>query len=118
MLCGSQTGTGVDVAERIGREAQRRHFHVTVAQLDDFPTVIPPLIPTLLSLLPLLPCCLLPAAPPAAPPAVLDPSPLWQLHFGYWCTRQRRIMNMSTIAWRSLPDCARDFGWVFPNDPS
>ena len=34
VLYGSQTGTAQDVAERIGREAKRRHFATRVTALD------------------------------------------------------------------------------------
>ncbi|XP_061459687.1 NADPH-dependent diflavin oxidoreductase 1 isoform X2 [Rhineura floridana] len=36
ILFGSQTGTAEDAAERIGREAKRRHFQCTVEALDDY----------------------------------------------------------------------------------
>ncbi|XP_037795857.1 NADPH-dependent diflavin oxidoreductase 1-like [Penaeus monodon] len=37
VLYGSQTGTAQEVAERIGREAQRYFFLATVAAMDDYP---------------------------------------------------------------------------------
>ncbi|XP_075761313.1 NADPH-dependent diflavin oxidoreductase 1 isoform X1 [Pelodiscus sinensis] len=37
VLFGSQTGTAQDTAERIGREAKRRHFHCRVEALDSYP---------------------------------------------------------------------------------
>ncbi|XP_071115588.1 NADPH-dependent diflavin oxidoreductase 1-like [Haliotis cracherodii] len=36
VLYGSQTGTAQDVAERVGREARRRHFHTRVSELDSY----------------------------------------------------------------------------------
>ena len=39
VLYGSQTGTAQDVAERIGREAKRRHFASRVAALDSYNVV-------------------------------------------------------------------------------
>ena len=39
ILYGSQTGTAQDVAERIGREAKRRHLAVRVFPLDSYPVV-------------------------------------------------------------------------------
>uniref|UniRef100_A0A452GTA5 Flavodoxin-like domain-containing protein n=1 Tax=Gopherus agassizii TaxID=38772 RepID=A0A452GTA5_9SAUR len=39
VLFGSQTGTAQDTAERIGREAKRRHFHCRVEALDSYPVV-------------------------------------------------------------------------------
>ncbi|XP_070614517.1 NADPH-dependent diflavin oxidoreductase 1 isoform X2 [Erythrolamprus reginae] len=36
VLYGSQTGTAQDMAERVGREAKRRHFHCKVEALDDY----------------------------------------------------------------------------------
>ncbi|KAG8141890.1 hypothetical protein E2320_006552 [Naja naja] len=36
VLYGSQTGTAQDAAERVGREAKRRHFHCKVEALDDY----------------------------------------------------------------------------------
>ncbi|XP_022085194.1 NADPH-dependent diflavin oxidoreductase 1-like [Acanthaster planci] len=36
VLYGSQTGTAQDVAERIGREAKRRHFKTRVLAMDDY----------------------------------------------------------------------------------
>uniref|UniRef100_J3SC79 NADPH-dependent diflavin oxidoreductase 1 n=1 Tax=Crotalus adamanteus TaxID=8729 RepID=J3SC79_CROAD len=36
VLYGSQTGTAQDTAERVGREAKRRHFHCKVEALDDY----------------------------------------------------------------------------------
>ncbi|CAM5102495.1 unnamed protein product [Natator depressus] len=36
VLFGSQTGTAQDTAERIGREAKRRHFHCRVEALDSY----------------------------------------------------------------------------------
>ena len=37
VLYGSQTGTAQDVAERIGREAYRRHIHARVMPMDAYP---------------------------------------------------------------------------------
>ena len=37
---GSQTGTAQDVAERIGIDAWRQHFHITVSSFDNYPMVI------------------------------------------------------------------------------
>eukprot|EP00038_Savillea_parva_P027602 m.60508 g.60508 ORF g.60508 m.60508 type:complete len:636 (+) comp7959_c0_seq1:250-2157(+) len=37
VLYGSQTGTAEDVAERIGREARRRHIHARVVSMDAYP---------------------------------------------------------------------------------
>lgn len=39
VLYGSQTGTAQDNAERVGREAKRRHFHCKVEALDDYQVV-------------------------------------------------------------------------------
>jgi len=39
VLYGSQTGTAQDVAERIERDAIRRHFSVTVKPLDQYDIV-------------------------------------------------------------------------------
>ena len=39
ILYGSQTGTAQDVAERIGREAKRRHFSTRVIPLDSYNVV-------------------------------------------------------------------------------
>ncbi|XP_006163375.1 NADPH-dependent diflavin oxidoreductase 1 isoform X8 [Tupaia chinensis] len=39
VLFGSQTGTAEDVAERLGREARRRHFGCRVLALDAYPVV-------------------------------------------------------------------------------
>ena len=39
VLYGSQTGTAQEVAERIGREAKRRHLLATVLALDDYNVV-------------------------------------------------------------------------------
>lgn len=39
VLYGSQTGTAQDTAERVGREAKRRHFHCKVEALDDYQVV-------------------------------------------------------------------------------
>ena len=39
VLYGSQTGTAQDVAERVGREAKRRHFSTRVLALDDYQVV-------------------------------------------------------------------------------
>ena len=39
VLYGSQTGTAQEVAERIGREARRRHLSATVLALDDYNVV-------------------------------------------------------------------------------
>ena len=39
ILYGSQTGTAQDVAERIGREAKRRHFGTRVMSLDAYNVV-------------------------------------------------------------------------------
>ena len=39
VLYGSQTGTAQDVAERIGREAKRRHFTARVTALDSYNVV-------------------------------------------------------------------------------
>ena len=36
VLFGSQTGTAQQVAERIGREGERLHFHVEVTSMDNF----------------------------------------------------------------------------------
>lgn len=36
VLYGSQTGTAQDVAERIGREARRRHFRARVSSMDEY----------------------------------------------------------------------------------
>ena len=36
VLYGSQTGTAQDVAERIGRDAKRRHFAVKVLAMDSY----------------------------------------------------------------------------------
>ncbi|KAI9220085.1 NADPH-dependent diflavin oxidoreductase 1 [Blastocladiella britannica] len=36
ILYGSQTGTAQDVAERIARDAKRRHFSVDIAAMDDY----------------------------------------------------------------------------------
>ena len=41
VLYGSQTGTACDVAERVGREARRRHFKVKVMDLDSYQVVSP-----------------------------------------------------------------------------
>jgi sulfite reductase alpha subunit-like flavoprotein len=37
ILYASQTGTAADVAERIGREARRRHYRARVSAVDEFP---------------------------------------------------------------------------------
>ena len=39
VLYGSQTGTAKEVAERIGREAKRRHLSASVLALDDYDVV-------------------------------------------------------------------------------
>jgi len=39
VLYGSQTGTAQDVAERIERDAIRRHFSVTIKPLDQYDIV-------------------------------------------------------------------------------
>jgi len=39
VLYGSQTGTAQEVAERIAREARRRHFNTNLTALDDFQMV-------------------------------------------------------------------------------
>lgn len=39
ILFGSQTGTAEDVAQRIGRESQRRHIKTRVMPLDDYEIV-------------------------------------------------------------------------------
>uniref|UniRef100_A0A8D0EF38 Flavodoxin-like domain-containing protein n=1 Tax=Strix occidentalis caurina TaxID=311401 RepID=A0A8D0EF38_STROC len=39
VLFGSQTGTAQDIAERIGREAKRRHFQCRVEALDSYDVV-------------------------------------------------------------------------------
>uniref|UniRef100_A0A493T711 Flavodoxin-like domain-containing protein n=1 Tax=Anas platyrhynchos platyrhynchos TaxID=8840 RepID=A0A493T711_ANAPP len=39
ILYGSQTGTAQDTAERIGREAKRRHFQCRVEALDSYDVV-------------------------------------------------------------------------------
>lgn len=39
VLYGSQTGTAQEVAERIGREAKRRHLSASVLVLDDYDVV-------------------------------------------------------------------------------
>ena len=39
VLYGSQTGTAQDVAERVGREAKRRHFKTRVLSLDSYAIV-------------------------------------------------------------------------------
>ena len=39
ILYGSQTGTAQDMAERIGREAKRRHFSTRVIPLDSYNVV-------------------------------------------------------------------------------
>lgn len=39
ILYGSQTGCAQDVAERIGREARRRHFRAKVIAMDDYDKV-------------------------------------------------------------------------------
>ena len=39
VLFGSQTGTAQDTAERIGREAKRRHFQCRVEALDSYDVV-------------------------------------------------------------------------------
>ena len=39
ILYGSQTGTAQDVAERIGREAKRRHFGTKVMSFDAYNVV-------------------------------------------------------------------------------
>ena len=39
VLYGSQTGTAQEVAERIGREAKRRHLSASVLALDDYDVV-------------------------------------------------------------------------------
>lgn len=39
ILFGSQTGTAQDTAERIGREAKRRHFQCKVEALDSYDVV-------------------------------------------------------------------------------
>lgn len=39
ILYGSQTGTAQEVAERIGREAKRRHFSTKVLPLDKYDIV-------------------------------------------------------------------------------
>lgn len=39
VLYGSQTGTAQDVAERIGRDAKRRHFAVKVFAMDSYDKV-------------------------------------------------------------------------------
>ena len=44
VLYGSQTGTAQDVAERIGREARRRHFKAHVMAIDDYEKVFAPLV--------------------------------------------------------------------------
>lgn len=40
VLYASQTGTAQDVAERIGRDAKRRHFAVKVFAMDSYDRVI------------------------------------------------------------------------------
>lgn len=37
VLFGSQTGTAEEVAERLGREARRRHLRCRVQALDSYP---------------------------------------------------------------------------------
>ena len=39
VLYGSQTGTAQDVAERVGREAKRRHFVARVVAMDEYEKV-------------------------------------------------------------------------------
>ena len=39
VLYGSQTGTAEEVAGRVGREARRRHFQVTVMAMDSYDKV-------------------------------------------------------------------------------
>lgn len=39
VLYGSQTGSAQDVAERVGREAKRRHFRVRVLPMDSYDKV-------------------------------------------------------------------------------
>lgn len=39
VLYGSQTGTAQEVAERVGREAKRRHLSASVLALDDYDVV-------------------------------------------------------------------------------
>ncbi|RUS29978.1 hypothetical protein BC938DRAFT_479992 [Jimgerdemannia flammicorona] len=39
ILYGSQTGCAQDVAERIGREARRRHFRARVVAMDEYDKV-------------------------------------------------------------------------------
>lgn len=39
VLYGSQTGTAQDVAERVGREAKRRHFTARVLAMDEYEIV-------------------------------------------------------------------------------
>ena len=39
ILFGSQTGTAEDVAQRIGRDSQRRHIKTRVMPLDDYEIV-------------------------------------------------------------------------------
>ena len=39
VLYGSQTGTAQDVAERVGREAKRRHFAARVVAMDEYERV-------------------------------------------------------------------------------
>lgn len=39
VLYGSQTGTAQEVAERIGRDAKKRHFSTKVLTMDSYPVV-------------------------------------------------------------------------------
>ena len=39
ILYGSQTGNAQDVAERIGRQARRRHVHACIHSMDDYDIV-------------------------------------------------------------------------------
>jgi sulfite reductase alpha subunit-like flavoprotein len=39
ILYATETGNAHDVAERVAREARRRHFQVTLASVDEYPVV-------------------------------------------------------------------------------
>ena len=39
VLFATETGNSLDVAERVAREARRRHFHTRVTSMDDYPLV-------------------------------------------------------------------------------
>ena len=39
VLYATESGNSLDVAERVARQARRRHFHTRVVAMDDYPLV-------------------------------------------------------------------------------